>query len=184
MPAGSSRVLRLDPMRLPAHFEAMDAGADGGRRSVELSAERVVLRRHVGGMRMALNVPLDLFIGVAVHVVPGAGHLPPAVAVALEHPDPALSVPLYVDTDSADIAAEWRLWSQALDLPMIVPEGEGFRAVVQRLGRVATKDSVARRRRRSAHRLRRPAFLTRRKTGQPGLADLVHQDEREIIARD
>ena len=57
--AGSSRVLRLDPFSLPVRFEAADEAADERRRVVDLFRERVVVRRCVGGMRMALNLPVS-----------------------------------------------------------------------------------------------------------------------------
>jgi len=55
-PAGSGRTLRLDPHSLPVSFDAHDTRADGGVRHIELHHERVVLRRAVSGMRMAINV--------------------------------------------------------------------------------------------------------------------------------
>ena len=56
--AGSGRALRLDPFGLPVRFSASDAAADGRMREVELHRERVVLRRSLHGMRMALNMPV------------------------------------------------------------------------------------------------------------------------------
>src|SRR5882724_4398908 len=53
-PAGSSRVMRLDPLSLPLSFHAHDTRADGGVRRVELHRERVVLVRR----DPALNIPL------------------------------------------------------------------------------------------------------------------------------
>ena len=55
--AGSSRTARLDPHALPVRFTAEDAVADERLRHVELHRERVILRRAVQGMRIALNVP-------------------------------------------------------------------------------------------------------------------------------
>jgi hypothetical protein len=66
--AGSGRALRLDPFGLPVRFYASDAVADGQVRDVELHRERVVLRRSLHGMRMALNMPLVAFDGAAVGV--------------------------------------------------------------------------------------------------------------------
>src|SRR3569833_3768559 len=80
-PAGSSRVLRLDPHSLPVRYAASDAAADGQTRDIELHRERVVLRRSVRGVRMALNMPLTAFTGVALKMMPGEG----AVAVVLGH---------------------------------------------------------------------------------------------------
>ena len=68
--AGSSRVLRLDPFGLPVRFLAGDATADGHVREVELHRERVVLRRALRGMRMALNMPVAASDGVALWLVP------------------------------------------------------------------------------------------------------------------
>src|SRR5947207_12089901 len=64
-PAGSSR-LRLDPLSLPLRFDARDVRADGGVRQVELHRERVVLRRAVAGMRMAVNVRVSDFLGIGL----------------------------------------------------------------------------------------------------------------------
>src|SRR6476469_8067788 len=73
MPAGSSRALRLDPFALPARFWASDAAADERVRHVELHRERVILRRAVGGMRMALNLPVSSYRGVAIRMVMAEG---------------------------------------------------------------------------------------------------------------
>src|ERR1700734_2905838 len=107
--AGSGRAglcpVRLDPFSLPVRFEAADASADGRRCVVDLHRERVVLRRSVRGMRMALNVPLSAFRGVAIRLTgtsdqgtsdqSAADAAPAGIAVMLEHADPALSVPLF-----------------------------------------------------------------------------------------
>ena len=119
--AGSSRALRLDPHALPVRYAASDAAADGSVRDIELHRERVVLRRSVGGMRMAFNMPLTAFNGVALRMMPGEG----AVAVVLAHDDPGLVLPLAV-TDEADEAfAEWHGWAEALSLPLLVAEAVG-----------------------------------------------------------
>src|SRR5882757_9054591 len=93
--AGSSRTARLDPLALPVRFTASDAVADERVRHVELHRERVILRRAVQGMRIALNVPVKAFRGVSIRLVPEAGEQPAGVAVYLEHIDPALSIELY-----------------------------------------------------------------------------------------
>ena len=74
--AGSSRGARLDPFALPVRFEAVDDTADGRTRVVDLHRERVVLRRSVRGMRMALNMPVNAFRGVAIRLM-GEGDAPP-----------------------------------------------------------------------------------------------------------
>ena len=72
-PAGSGRALRLDPFCLPARFAANDAAADERVRHVELYRERVVVRRSLRGMRMALNMPVSAFAGVAIRLTAGEG---------------------------------------------------------------------------------------------------------------
>ena len=71
--AGSGRALRLDPSGLPVRFFAGDAAADGQVRDVELHRERVVMRRALRGMRMALNMPVAAFDGVSLWLMPGEG---------------------------------------------------------------------------------------------------------------
>jgi len=58
--------VRLDPHSLPLRFEAHDNRADGSVRRVELHRERVVLHRAVRGMRMAINVRVSDFMGIAL----------------------------------------------------------------------------------------------------------------------
>ena len=65
-PAGSSRILRLDPLSLPVSFDAHDVRADNGVRRVELHREYVVLRRAVQGMRMAINLRVSDFRGIVL----------------------------------------------------------------------------------------------------------------------
>jgi hypothetical protein len=69
-PAGSSRDERLDPFALPLRFEATDHTADKRVRSVELHHERVVLRREFRGIKMALNLPVTAYLGVAIRMEP------------------------------------------------------------------------------------------------------------------
>ena len=179
-PAGSSRALRLDPHSLPVRYAAIDAAADGQTRDIELHRERVVLRRSVRGVRMALNMPLTAFNGVALRLMPGEG----AVAIVLAHDDPGLILPLAV-TDEADEAfAEWHGWAEALGLPLLVEDKVGFRKASPALGALAACPPRPRRRRRSALKARRPAMLLRRLFGKVSDKTPVHKGEREMIARD
>jgi hypothetical protein len=162
-PAGSSRALRLDPFSLPAIFSTHDIRADGGVRQVELHRERVVLRRAVFGMRMAVSVRVSDFLGVALRGGNDAGML------VLKHRDPSLTVPLCVSVDRDEIAAAWQTWSEIFALPQL---NDGVRL------------PAPRRRRRNAIRSRRPKFLVRRRAGGPFDRTNVHRGEREIIARD
>ena len=191
--AGSSRALRLDPFSLPVRFEAADELADGRRCVVDLHREHVVLRRSVRGMRMALNLPVAAFRGIAIRLTgasdPGksdqsnSDHLPTGIAVMLEHADPALSVPLFSSPEADDIVAEWQSWGRVLGLPLLVAEGDGsLREPFARLGALRIEPPAWRRRRRSAIAKRRPSRLLRRQPGKLPAAPVVHR-EREIIAR-
>jgi len=180
--AGSSRVLRLDPFSLPVRFAAADETADERLRFVELYRERVVLRRSVRGMRMALNLPVAAFRGVAIRLT-GNTELPAAIAVVLEHGDPALSLPLFSSSESDEIVAEWQSWGRVLGLPLLIAERDGsLREPFARLGLIRIEAPVCRRRRRTAIARRRPAYLRRRRVHVLNAA-IVHLGEREIIAR-
>ena len=184
LPAGSSRALRLDPFALPARYSASDAVADGRIRHVELHRERVVVQRAVAGMRMALNLPVSAYRGVAICVLAPEGEAPAAVAVMLEHRDPSLALPLYVSADGDEVAAEWRAWSQVLNVPLLVADGvaEAVDAFA-RIGGVRLQVPMPRRRRRSALKRRRPSLPMRRTPGCLTGQTPVHRGEREIIAR-
>jgi len=163
-PAGSGRVQRLDPLSLPLSFHAQDVRADGGVRQVELHHECVVLRRAVKGMRMAVNVRVSDFIGVALR------DLGDEQMLTLVHRDPSLTIPLGASSDRDEIENAWRMWSDVLRLPQ--------------LNEQAPREPAARRRRRNVIHTRRPRFLVRRRAGGRLDAENVHRGEHEIIARD
>ncbi|WP_291855811.1 DUF6101 family protein [Bradyrhizobium sp.] len=163
-PAGSSRALRLDPLSLPLSFQAQDARADGGVRKIELHRERVVLHRAVKGMRMAVNIRVRDFKGVALR------GLDDAQALVLVHRDPSLNIPLCVSSDPEEIASAWQIWSDIFALPLLAEE--------------EPHEPAARRRRHNAIRARRPRFLVRRRAGDLLNPANIHDGEREIIARD
>lgn len=182
-PAGSGRVQRLDPFCLPVRFSASDAAADERVRHVELHRERVVVRRRLRGMRMALNMPVSAFAGIAIRLLAGEGGAAAAVAVVLEHKDPALALPLFVSAEADEAFAEWRTWGNVLGLPLLVEDDGALREPFARMGGVRIARSRPRRRRHSALKRRRPSMPLRRRTGQLTDATPVHRAEREIIAR-
>jgi Family of unknown function (DUF6101) len=163
-PAGSSRALRLDPLSLPVSFDAHDIRADGGVRQIELHRERVILRRALHGMRMAVNVRVRDFLGVALRGIDDTQML------VLAHRDPSLTIPLCVSSDRDEITTAWRMWSDIFGLPQL-PEDK-------------VPEPAQRRRRRNAIRARRPKFLVRRRGGDLLNPANLHHGEREIIARD
>ena len=163
-PAGSSRALRLDPHSLPISFNAHDTRADGGVRRIELHRERVVVRRALHGMRMAVNVRMRDFLGVALRGIDDAQML------VLVHRDPSLTIPLCVSSDREEIASAWQMWSDIFALPQLPEDSE--------------REPAMRRRRHNAIRARRPKFLVRRRGGDLLNPANTHQGEREIVARD
>lgn len=165
LPAGSSCRVQLDPLSLPVSFEARDGRADGGVRRIEINRERIVVQRAVGGIRMALNVRVRDFLGIARRATDDAQ------ALVLVHRDPSLSVPLLVSADDAEIERAWQAWSDLFVLPQIEDESD------------AAREPAPRRRRRNVIRIRRPKFLVRRKAGRASTMPTVHRGEREIIAR-
>jgi hypothetical protein len=173
--AGSGRALRLDPFGLPVRFSTSDALADGRVRDIELHRKRVVLRRSLRGMRMALDMPLAAFDGISLLQVPGEAEVGDVLAVMLIHSDPALTLPLFLTSEPEEALDEWQAWSQVLDLPLLLPK--------KRQASVEAKRPRPRRRRRSALKARRPAILFRRKPGKITDTTPVHRGEREIIAR-
>jgi hypothetical protein len=183
-PAGSGRALRLDPFSLPVRFAASDAAADERVRHVELYRERVVVRRSLRGMRMALNMPVSAFAGVAIRLTPDESGAEAALAVVLEHKDPSLTLPLFMSAEADEAFTEWRAWANVLGLPLLVADDEGvLREPFARLGHVQISRPRPRRRRRSALKRRRPSMPLRRRAGKLAEAMPVHRGEREIIAR-
>jgi hypothetical protein len=156
--------LRLDPLSLPLSFHAQDVRADGGVRQIEIHRERVVLRRAIKGMRMAVNVRVSDFLGIAVRGIDDAQML------VLVHRDPALAIPLGTSSDADELAQAWQMWSDIFRLPQLTEP--------------TPREPAPRRRRRNAIRARRPKFLVRRRAGFRLNEASVHQGEREIIARD
>ena len=129
--AGSGRALRLDPFGLPVRFCASDAAADGRVRDIELHRERVVLRRSLSGMRMALNMPVKAFDGISLQLVPGEGGEADLLAIVLEHSDPSLTLPLYLTPRPDEALAEWRAWSEVLGVPLLLASSVASSASAQ-----------------------------------------------------
>lgn len=164
-PAGSGCNMQPDPHSLPVTFEARDGRADGGVRHVEINRDRVLVQRAVSGIRMAIAVRVNEFLGIACRLT-NEGQ-----ALVIAHRDPSLSIPLLVTSDGEEIEQVWQMWSDLLALPRIEEEND------------RTREPAPRRRRRNAVSARRPKFLVRRKAGHYLTQPLVHSGEREIIAR-
>jgi hypothetical protein len=131
-------------------------------------------------MRMAFNMPLSAFNGVALRMMPGEG----AVAVVRAHGDTGQGLARPSTHEADEAFAEWHDWAEALGLPRLVEDAVGFKKALPQLGEIAAGRPRPRRRRRSGLKGRRPAILLRRMTGRISDASPVHKGEREIIARD
>jgi hypothetical protein len=167
---------------LPARFSTADDAADEGVRIVDLHRERVIVRRALSGMRMAVNLPVAAYRGVAIRL-DATTETPPFVAVTLEHADAALSLPLFASTDTDDIVAEWQIWGRVLGLPLLIGETDGtMREAFARIGQLRVAAPTWRRRRGSAIARRRASRLLRRWLGRADAAPAVHRGEGEITA--
>jgi hypothetical protein len=113
-------------------------------------------------MRMAINVRVSEFIGVAVRDT-AEGR-----ALVLLHRDPSLAIPLLVTEDAGERAAARQVWSEILALPQLADD---------------KRDPAPRRRRSNAIRERRPSFLVRRRSGDLLNPATIYRGEHEIIAR-
>src|ERR1700738_4082400 len=107
----------------------------------------------------------------------------PAIAVVLQHKDPALSLTLCRACESGDVVADWRAGGRTLGVPLLVAQSDGcLREPFARLGGVCTAAPIARRRR-SSLRGRRASIPLRRGRGSLSRVARIHAGEREIIAR-
>jgi len=166
-------------------FFAADHTADGALRVVDLHRERVVLRRARAGMRMAVNLPVAAYRGVAIKLFAEADKPPHMFAVTLEHADTALSLLLFSSADVGEITAEWRVWGRVLGLPLLFPKDDGtLHEVFARIGRLLIAPPTWRRRRRTAIARRRPQRFLRRRAAALPKDPIIHRGEREIIPRD
>ena len=176
---------RLDPFALPLRFAATDHTADERVRLVELHRERVVLRRAVRGIKMAVNLPVAAYLGVAIRMEPPTDETRGRSSVVLEHPDPALSLPLYRAADGSDIVAEWQSWGRVLGLPLLVAEADGR---LREPFEPHRRASASTRRSRAGATLHAQRGGGRRcccggRSGNTPATAVVHRGEREIIAR-
>jgi hypothetical protein len=132
------------------------------------------------GLPLSVALPKRAFMGVAARAIDhGDGEV--TVTLELHHSDPDLCIPLLVAHDLSDIAADWRSWSEAFRIPMLMIEADGVaRPLEEHLGSVRALDSQPRRRH-SYFADRRPRFLVRRSTGKLGIKMKI--EGREIIAR-
>jgi hypothetical protein len=184
--AGSSRAFRLDPLTQPVRYSAtLGGGADARRTEATIFLDRdeaIVKRLSSTGVTLTYRVPVKTFDGVAVRMTPVGQTGDIEVTVELKHRDPALSLPLMIADDPADVAADWQAWGRTLGVPLLVVGQDGtVAAPVEQIGAVTLQPAKPRRRH-SFFADRRPRFLTRRKPGRSVTIEVLHA--REITAWD
>ena len=173
--------MRLDPFRLPqaVSYAARDELGDV---TFTIDARSATVRRVLEMSKLPVTVvlPIRAFRGVAARAIEdGEGVV--TVTLELLHNDPQLCVPLLVAHDLDDIAADWRAWSEAYRLPMLLVEADGIARTLEESLGLVKKGPPAPRRKGKVSAQRRPRFLARRKAGNLGLRLVV--DGQEIIAR-
>lgn len=180
-PDWAEATFRLDPARFPQQLSYRDTDS-ASNVSISLDERGAVLRKVLNGSGLPVSfaLPARAFKGVAARAIDhGDGNV--TVTLELHHEDPSLCIPLLVAHDLCDIAADWRMWSEAYRIPMMMVEADGVaRPLEERLGEVRTRETAPRRRH-SYFAERRPRFLVRRSTGSLGMTMRIQG--KEIIAR-
>jgi hypothetical protein len=180
-PAWAGTTLRLDPSRFPQQvsYAVHDSAGDV---SITIDERGAILRKVLpsSGLPLSIALPKRAFKGVAARAIDhGGGDV--TVTLELHHEDPDLCIPLLVAHDLCDIAADWRSWSEAFRIPMLMVEADGIaRPLEDHLGDLRTS-RMRPRRRHSYFANRRPRFLVRRTTGKLGVTMKI--EGKEIIAR-
>lgn len=177
--AGST--LRIDPSRIAQHV-TYTLHETSGDVTITIDERGAVLRKILpeSGLPLSFALPARAFKGVAARAIDhGNGEV--TVTLELHHDDPDLCIPLLVAHDLCDIAADWRSWSDAYRIPMLMVEADGVaRPLENHIGEVRAQGAKLRRRH-SYFADRRPRFLVRRTTGNLGVAMKI--EGKEIIAR-
>jgi hypothetical protein len=180
-PAWAGATLRLDPTRFPQQVTYAARGASGDV-TITIDERGAVLRKILAssGLPLSFALPARAFKGVAARAIDhGDGEV--TVTLELHHEDPELCIPLLVAHDLCDIAADWRGWSDAFRIPMLMVEADGVaRPLEEHLGDIRARETQPRRRH-SYFAERRPRFLVRRTTGKLGVTMKI--SGKEIIAR-
>ncbi len=181
MPVWAGSNMRLDPYRLPqvvtyAHSDEF------GDVLFTIDHRGATIKRRLKNARLPVSIaiPACAFRGVAARAIEeDDGEV--TVTLELLHADDTLSVPLLVASDLDDVAADWRAWSEAYGLPMMLVEADGVARVLEDTIGERQQPPVHERRQGSTSVRRRPRFLARRKCGELGLRLVVKGEE--IIAR-
>lgn len=180
-PVWAGQEFRLDPMRLP---QSVSYAARTGDKFVEITVDYkgAVLKRLNDCAEACFNIALPnrAFTGVAARAV-DTGPDSALVTLELLHQDETLCVPLRVGHELADIAKDWQLWADLLDLPMMIVDADGIARTLEDSARQVVMNDPHNRRHSAMFAERRPRFLARRRLGSLGVRLTV--GGKEIIAR-
>jgi len=176
-----------DPGSLPVTFEANLALRPSpdwqpAKAIVHIDQKQTVIERSMAGARTSIAADNQDFSGIAAEVVPCPNTGAILARLILVHPDPALSVVLRETTHPEDLADDWQAWAGRLNLPMVILDSDGRLKPIKAY-RAQPTGQPEPRRRNAVLSSRRPRFLVRRKTGAETEVTVIHQGEREIIAR-
>lgn len=178
-PLWADREMRLDPRHLPQIISYTIHG-DLGEVTLTIDKRGVRMRRFLERSLLPVTfvLPPHAFRGVAARAIEENGEV--TVTLELLHSDPRLSVPLLVANDLDDVAADWRGWAEAYQLPMLLVEANGE---VSRLDETIDRAAEHAQGRRRGNPLsgRRIRFLSKRKNGSLGMRLVL--DGEELIAR-
>ncbi len=181
-PVWAGSTLRIDPSRISQQVTYRLHDETSGDVTISIDERGAVMRKILPGSGLPLSfaLPARAFKGVAARAIDhGDGQV--TVTLELHHEDPELCIPLLVAHDLCDIAADWRSWSEAFRIPMLMVEADGVaRPLENHIGDVRANKAKPRRRH-SYFADRRPRFLVRRTTGALGVAMKI--EGKEIIAR-
>jgi hypothetical protein len=181
-PSWATNILRLDPGLFPQQLSYKLADSSEVV-NVTLDDRGAVMRRILpsSGLPLTVALPSRVFAGVAARAIDhGDGEV--TVTLELHHKDSRLCIPLLVAHDLYDIAADWRAWAEAFNVPMLMVEADGVaRQLDEHLLTVGAKPPKPRRHH-SYFVDRRPRFLVRRKTGTMGITMRIQG--REIFPQD
>lgn len=165
--------------RAARRIEAPDARADGRRRTVLLSRERVEIARSVDGVFMRIALKPGAYRGVLLRVA-GLDEAGFRYEIHLIHQDPEFNVALAQSYDQSEAQTAWSRWARFVGLPTLAERIEGIYEPARPTAPSPRPGEADRRRRRRGVGARRPRFLTRRKVGRPD--DCVHVAfERELF---
>lgn len=182
--------LRIVPMQLPHRFSFKAAGHKK-EVHVTLTDRGAMLDKVLEKSEIAVSMalPANRFKGIAARAIDdGMGNS--TVTLELHHSDIDLCIPLLVDTQLHNIAGDWKAWSEAYNIPMLMVEADGIaRPLDEDMAQTCSTPQTRAKpvigssepRRHSTIKDRRPRFLVRRKTGHIGCRMKI--SGREIIAR-